>query len=211
MHLPTHFVEQGPKEIHRIIRAYPLGMLLRVTPQGLDVDHFPFVLLPDEGAHGVLLAHAARENPSWRTIKAGEEAMVVFRGVQGYVTPNWYPGKHETHRRVPTWNYEVVHARGSLQVLEDERSVRGVVSRLTRQHEALHAQPWKMGDAPSDYIKHELGLVVALRFSITELICKRKLSQHHDARDREGAIQGLEASGAHGLAQAMRSTSHQKK
>ena len=206
MHLPPHFVEQRPEEIHRLIRENSLGMLLRSTPQGLDADHFPFVLLPNKGPHGVLLAHVARENPMWRSIQPQEEAMVVFRGVQGYITPSWYPGKHETHRRVPTWNYEVVHARGSLQVLDDERSVRGVVSRLTRQHEASQAQPWKMGDAPPDYITHELSLVVVLEFVITELTCKRKLSQHHETRDREGAIHGLEASGAQALAQAMRDT-----
>jgi transcriptional regulator len=206
MHLPTHFVEHRFEEVQRIIKDNALGMLVRAGPDGLDVDHFPFVLLPDRGPHGMLLAHVARDNRMWRTIRTGEAAMVVFRGVQGYITPNWYPGKHETHRRVPTWNYEVVHARGTLHLVDDERFVRGVVSRLTRQHEASQASPWKMGDAPADYIAQELALVVGIEFHISAVVCKRKLSQHHQQGDRDGAIQGLEASGSFELAQAMRQT-----
>jgi len=89
--------------------------------------------------------------------------LVVFRGVQGYISPNWYPGKHETHRRVPTWNYEVVHAHGTIHVRDDEKFVRGVVARLTRQHEADQAEPWKMGDAPADYIAEQLSHIVGHR------------------------------------------------
>jgi transcriptional regulator len=209
MHLPAHFVETRTEEAHRIIKDNALGMLVRATPEGLEVDHFPFVLLPEEGSHGVLLAHVARDNPICSSIRTGELAMVVFRGAQGYISPSWYPGKHETHRRVPTWNYEVVHVRGTLHVLDDERFVRGVVARLTRQHEASQAAPWKMGDAPADYIAQELALVVGIELRITEVVCKRKLSQHHLARDREGAIQGLKASGEHALAQVMRETAQQ--
>ena len=206
MYLPPQFAEPRVEELHRIVREHPLGMLVRHTDAGLEADHLPFLLEPGQGAAGTLIAHVARANPLWREIGEGGDVLVVFRGVQGYISPNWYPGKHETHRRVPTWNYEVVHAHGTIHVREDETFVRGIVARLTREHEAGQPVPWKMGDAPADYLSQMLGQIVGIEVRLTRLDGKRKLSQHHERRDREGAIQGLESQGRHGLAQAMRDT-----
>lgn len=206
MYLPQQFAEPRVEELRRIIQDNALGMLVRSTDAGFEADHLPFLLDPDQGAHGTLIAHVARANAVWREIRDGDKVLVVFRGVQGYISPNWYPGKHETHRRVPTWNYEVVHAHGTIQVRDDEKFVRGVVARLTREHEADQPTPWKMGDAPADYLSEQLGNIVGIEVRLTRLECKRKLNQHHERRDRDGAIQGLEARGNHGLAQAMRDT-----
>ena len=44
---------------------------------------------------------------------------------------------------------------------------------------------------------------MGIEVRITRLEGKRKLNQHHQAPDREGAIRGLQAQGNHALAQAM--------
>lgn len=206
MYLPQQFAEPKLEELHRIVRENSLGILVRASNLGFEADHLPFLL--DVGSEGpaTLIAHVARANPVWREIGEGDPVIVVFRGVQGYISPNWYPGKHDTHRRVPTWNYEVVHAHGTIHVRDDERFVRAVVARLTRQHEADQPQPWKMGDAPADYLAEQLGNIVGIEIRITRLDGKRKLNQHHQVQDREGAIRGLESVGNTGLAQAMRDT-----
>lgn len=206
MYLPQQFAEPRVDELHRIIQDNALGMLVRGTDSGFEVDHLPFLLDADQGAHGTLIAHVARANRVWQEIREADQVLVVFRGVQGYISPNWYPGKHETHRRVPTWNYEVVHAHGTIHVRDDEKFVRGIVARLTREHEADQPTPWKMGDAPADYLSEQLSHIVGIEVRLSRLDCKRKLNQHHERRDREGAIQGLEARGNHGLARAMRDT-----
>jgi len=206
MYLPSQFAEPQNEELHRIVRENSLGMMVRSTGTGMEADHLPFLLDADQGSHGVLIAHVARANPVWREIGDGANVLVVFRGVQGYISPNWYLGKHETHRYVPTWNYEVVHAHGTIHVRDDEKFVRGVVARLTRQHEADKPSPWKMADAPAEYLAEQLRHIVGIEIRLTRLDGKRKLNQHHRQADRKGAIQGLEAHGNHGLAQAMRHT-----
>lgn len=203
MYLPPHFAEPRMEEALRIIQTHPLGMLVRRLEEGFEAEHLPFFWRAEAGPSGVLIAHVARANPVWQEVQEGENVLVVFRGAQGYVSPNWYPGKQETHQRVPTWNYEVVHAHGSIHVHDDEKFIRSAVARLTHQQEASQTVPWKMGDAPADYLAAQLRNIVGIEIRLARLDCKRKLNQHHEARDREGAIQGLEASGNHGLAQAM--------
>jgi transcriptional regulator len=132
--------------------------------------------------------------------------MVIFRGAQAYISPNWYPSKHETHRQVPTWNYEVVHAHGTLSIHDDERYVRALVARLTREHDAAEPRPWKMGEAPADYLQMMLGNIVGIEVTITSLVGKSKLSQNRELRDRRNAAETLATRGRDDLAQAMRAT-----
>ena len=206
MYNPAHFALTDPEALQRIIRQHPLGMLVTHGPEGLDANHVPFEYDPTRGEHGTLTAHVARANPVWQQCAGGAYVLVVFRGAEGYISPSWYPSKHEAHRQVPTWNYEVVHAHGRLTVRDDEKFVRGVVARLTRTHEATEPQPWKMGDAPSDYLDMMLQAIVGLEIAVTRLEDKAKLGQNKEPRDRQGAVEALQARGRVPLAQAMGQT-----
>lgn len=206
MYLPSHFEEQRPEALRDLIAKHPLGMLVTHGSEGLDANHVPFELDASEGRlgpHGVLRAHVARNNPLWQSVANGDEVLVVFRAHDAYISPNWYPSKHEAHKQVPTWNYRVVHAHGPIIVRDDERYVRGLVARLTRQHEAGQPSPWKMGDAPQDYIDAMLKSIVGIEIAVARLVGKFKLSQNREARDRVSAAQALIAQGDTELGQAM--------
>ncbi len=204
MYLPEHFAEVDAAALQHLIADHPLGMLVTHGSEGLDADHIPFEFDPAAGSHGVLSAHVARANPLWQRSPTGTPVLVVFRGVDGYISPSWYPSKHETHRQVPTWNYTVVHAHGTLTIHDDERFVRGLVARLTRRHEAGEAAPWKMGDSAPEYIDTMLRNIVGIEVAVTRLVGKAKLSQNKEARDRLGAADALQARGHDALARAMR-------
>jgi transcriptional regulator len=203
MYLPAHFAETRLDELHRIVRAHPLGMLVTHSARGLDADHIPFELDATRGEFGTLTAHVARANPLWTQIPDGTPVMVVFRGVQGYVSPNWYPSKHETHQQVPTWNYEVVHAHGVLRIVEDEKFLRGVLGRLTRKHESTEPKPWKMADAPRDYMERMLTMIGGIEVEVLRFEGKRKLSQNRETRDVDGVVQALQARGDEDLSAAV--------
>lgn len=206
MYLPGHFEETRVDELHRLVDENPFGALVVRGPSGLDANHLPFLLEPAAGAHGRLLAHVARANPLWREATDGDEALVIFRAEDAYVSPNWYPSKHEAHRQVPTWNYRVVHVHGTLAIRDDERFVRGVVARLTRVHEARTGseKPWRMGDAPADYLDRMLAAIVGIEVEITAIVGKWKLGQNKDERDRLGAAEALRDHGHEAIAAAMR-------
>ena len=221
MYLPAHFAETRPEELHRVLREHPLGILIANGPEGLDANHIPFLFdppgeskapgdstvqgerVPSGGECGRLTGHVARANPVWQHCPSGTEVLVVFRGAEGYISPNWYPSKHEAHRQVPTWNYEVVHAHGRITIHDDERFLRGLLARLTRTHEAREPRPWKMGDAPADYLAERLREIVGIEIAITRLVGKRKLSQNKETRDQQGAVSALRERGDAALAEAM--------
>ncbi|MEH6567006.1 MAG: FMN-binding negative transcriptional regulator [Halopseudomonas sp.] len=206
MYLPEHFAEDRPEQLHALIKAHPLGALVTQGIEGLDANHIPFELLAERGEHGVLQGHVARANPLLQQCTDGMPVLVIFQGEQGYISPNWYPSKHETHRQVPTWNYQVVHAHGRLVLRDDERFVRGLVARLTRAHEVRTEQPrpWKMTDSSADYISQMLTAIVGVEIEIERLVGKFKLSQNKAPGDIEGAAAGLDERGQQRLAQLMR-------
>ncbi|MBX9795217.1 MAG: FMN-binding negative transcriptional regulator [Burkholderiaceae bacterium] len=204
MYVPPHFALTQPEKLHRIMQAHPLGVLVTSGLSGLDADHIPFEFNMATGPLGTLSAHVARANPLWQRCATGTEVMVIFRGAEAYVSPSWYPSKHEAHRQVPTWNYEVVHAHGRITVHDDDRFARRIVARLTRHHEAAESKPWKMGDSTPQFIEEMLGKIVGIEIEITLLTGKSKLSQNKEPRDRLNAAETLADRGRGELAESMR-------
>ena len=203
MYVPRHFEESRPEQLHALIAQHPLGILITQGSSGLDANHLPFDLETREGSLGVLHTHVARANSLWRDVASGDEVLVVFRAADAYISPNWYPSKHEHHRQVPTWNYIVAHAHGRVTVRDDERYLRGLVGRLTKRHEASQPQPWRMGDSAQTFINEMLASIVGLEIGITRLVGKSKLGQNKERRDVLGAADALQAQGDDAIAGAM--------
>ena len=203
MYLPPHFAVTDSETLHQLMQAHPLGALITHGEGGLDANHLPFEFDAGEGEHGVLRAHVARNNPLWQEVKDGDEVLVIFKAADGYISPSWYPGKQEHHQQVPTWNYSVVHAHGRIQIRDDARFVRRLLANLTRHHEAGEPTPWKMADAPRDYLEAMVQAVVGIEIEITGLVGKFKLGQNKEAADRLGAANSLQERGQSALAEAM--------
>ena len=203
MYVPPHFEVSNPEVLHDLIVHHPLGVLITQGESGLNANHIPFELEPSASTHGILRAHVARNNPVWQLSTNGDEVLVVFQADDAYISPNWYPSKHETHQQVPTWNYRVVHAYGKIAIHDDEKYVRALVGRLTKKHEASQPKPWKMSDAPRDYMEMMVKSIVGLEIEITRMIGKFKLSQNRENRDRLNAGQVLVEQGNEVLGKAM--------
>jgi transcriptional regulator len=190
MYSPAHFTVTDPTVVDAMLLRAPLGCLVTHGPEGLYASHLP--LLHDR-ARGVLAGHLARANPH-RDMTGGGQALVVFQAVDAYVSPNWYPGKAEGGRVVPTWNYEAVHVYGELAWIEDAAWVRANVAGLADRFEAAQPQPWALDDAPADYVAGMLKAIVGVEIRIARVEAKRKLSQNRGAADRKGVIAGLGSS-----------------
>lgn len=195
MYTPSHFEETRVSVLHQLIREHALATFVTLGPEGLNANHIPFEIDPEPAPFGTLRGHVARGNPVWREFSKDVQALLVFQGPQAYISPSWYPTKKETGKVVPTYNYIVVHAYGPLRPIEDRVWLRNLVERLTNRYEAARVEPWKITDAPADYIETMLGAIVGIEIPVTRLVGKWKASQNRPPADRKGVISGLREMG----------------
>ena len=174
-----------------LIEEHALGAWVLQGEDGLVANHIPFLLDRTRGPYGTLVGHVARANPVWKSLAAGSRSLVIFQGPHSYITPNWYPGKAEHGKVVPTWDYAVVHAHGVARAVEDRDWMMDMLERLTNAQEASQPAPWRVGDAPADYIDKLLRAIVGIEIPIERLQGKLKASQDEAVRDRIGTVEGL--------------------
>ena len=194
MYVPAHFAVDDA-EVHELLANHGAADLITLTDQGLLATFLPFVFDPDAGPHGTLLGHVARNNDQWR-VPAKGESLVIMRGADAYISPNWYQSKAEHGRVVPTWNYITAHVYGHLIVHDDPAWVEALVRRLTAKHEAAMPRPWTVDDAPERFVAGQLRAIVGVELAITRIEAKAKLSQNRPEADVVGVIAGLRAEGA---------------
>ena len=192
MYRPDHFRVDDVPAMHALMRARPLAALVSGGAAGLYATHLPTVLKED-GPFGLVEFHLARANPHWKVLAEGDEALMIFQGPEGYITPNWYPSKAEHQKVVPTWNYAVVHAYGRPEVMQEAHGLRRHVGELTAQQERSEARPWAVTDAPERYVEMMMRGIVGFRFAITRLEGKWKMSQNRVEQDWKGVVDGLNA------------------
>src|SRR5277367_4995216 len=191
MYIPRHNEENRVPVMRGLMVSHPLATLVTLGTSGLFASHVPMLLEDDGSQFGVLRCHISRANTQWRDYSPTVDALAIFAGHQHYVSPTWYPGTKEHGKEVPTWNYEVVHAYGPLKVIEDEQWLLMNVEKLTNIHEAGSPVPWRVSDAPVDFIRSQLKGIVGLELSIRRLEGKWKVSQNRTEKERLGVIEGL--------------------
>jgi transcriptional regulator len=195
MYMPTHFEETRLEVLHELISAHPLATVVTLSAGGINANHVPLHLCPDQGPFGALRGHVARSNPMWSDRVPDVETLAIFHGADDYVSPSWYPTKREHGKVVPTWNYAVVHAYGTLRVINDPVWLRALLEALVSRHEARSTVPWSVSDAPGEFVERMIQSIVGFEIVITRLNGKWKVSQNQPAENRAGVIDGLRQRG----------------
>lgn len=175
MYLRAAHAESAIPVLHQLIRENPLGILTTAIPSAnyptIQSSHIPFLLdVPEseDGTHGILRGHIAKQNPQAKALMealeaAGnknsqnegihplelpDEVLILFNGpYHHYVTPKFYTEtKPNTGKVVPTWNYSAAQAYGKIRVYCDSKSEE-TSSFLQKQVEELsqHAEMSVMG------------------------------------------------------------------
>lgn len=189
MYNPRSYRNENVEALLALMRRYNFATLFTHRSGESFVTHIPFLVDPERGPSGTLVAHMARANPHWKAFAGAAPSLVVFMGPHAYISPSWYR-EQET---VPTWNYAVVHASGAPQLVEDDARLRAMVMRLVENHEAPLGHPWDVRGAES-VIDAELAGIVGFEIPIDRLEGKFKLNQNRSREDQEGVIAALELS-----------------
>lgn len=193
MYIPKQFCQNDIDALIETMRQIRLGALVISVQDQLISTQIPF-LVKHKGEDVVLEGHVSRANQLWQHAMPGNKSLVIFQGVHAYIHPGWYPTKKIDGRVVPTWNYEAIHCSGSIAYQDSKEWILKHVTELTNEMESGQETPWKVSDAPEEYIQAAAQGIVGLRFKVDKIEGVVKMNQHHSIDNRLGAIDGLSQS-----------------
>ncbi|MFZ6642669.1 FMN-binding negative transcriptional regulator [Undibacterium sp. TC4M20W] len=208
MYMPSHFAEERIDVLHTLIQAHPLAALVSLLDGELEANHIPFIVSPPSAdtPYGVLRGHVARNNPVLQSASSGTDALAIFQGPQAYISPRWYEEKQRSGAVVPTYNYAVVHVHGPMRIVEDRQEFLYLLSELSDNFERKFDQPWKVSDAPAEYIDRMMDMIVGIEIPVRRISGKWKTSQNKSTQDRVNMVDGLREQhdpASHALASTM--------
>ncbi len=198
---PTQFRVEDPETLRVLVEKFRFGTLVSNGPTAPHASHLPFLMDPGVGPSGTLMTHLARANDHWRGL-VNEPVLVILQGPQHYVSPSWYASKRTSGKVVPTWNYVVVHIRGTATTFDDSERLLALVETLTDTMERERKPPWRVADAPADYIDTLLTHIVGVAIEIEHMEAKLKLGQNRSQADQDSLKAALIAENP-GLAEAL--------
>jgi len=188
MYIPRHFSIEDPAA-QQFLENLKSGHLVTNTAQGMLSTMIPVTF---DKADRSIIGHVARGNSQWSE-KTNQEALFISAPVDSYISPSWYASKQEHGKVVPTWDYMLAHVYGDLIIHDDVDWLRIAVSNLTDSFEAGRAKPWKLDDAPEDYVAGQLRAIVGVEIKVARLEVSFKMSQNKTKADLDGVIDGLRA------------------
>ncbi|MCK5829624.1 MAG: FMN-binding negative transcriptional regulator [Methylococcales bacterium] len=185
MYLPKVFEKEDKDELFEFIDQWNFGELITTFDKELFVNHVPFIL---DRKQNKLFGHLAVKNPQIRLLEKADDLIVVFKGADSYISPNWY----DSEGMVPTWNFEVVHVYGKAKLVYGDELLT-ILEKLTEKHERQSEKPWKVTTIPEDRLNNLMKIIVGFEIDISRIRGKSKLSQNRSIEDRKGVITGLRA------------------
>jgi len=196
VYVPGHFAAADRAAIARLLHDHSFATLVTpALPEPL-VTHLPLIYVADCEPHGTLLGHFARANPHVQGAAAAQ-SIAIFHGPHAYVSPSWYA---EPAAAVPTWNYAVVHAHGTMELARDPAETRAILDALLHRFEAGRDAPWQPG-LDRERLDAMVGAIIGFRIRVKRIDAKFKLSQNRTPGDRARVVAALDAEG-HGDATA---------
>ena len=112
MQIKPEFAIGDVEQARGIVRAHPFATLVTAD---LRATHMP-CLVDDSADDLAVIGHVARADPVAERL--GGPLLAIFQGPHGYVSASWY--EDET---IPTWNYVILHLRGTPEVFDDAMPV----------------------------------------------------------------------------------------
>lgn len=206
MYIPRHF-SVTDEIAQEFLRKTSSGHLVTNTESGLLATFIPVHFRPSTNS---LIGHLARGNEQ-RSKPAIKESLFIATSIDSYISPTWYASKKEHGKVVPTWDYMMAHIYGELSIHDDVEWLRSAVSELTDSFESARPKPWKLADAPEDYVAGQLRAIVGVELKVNRLEVSFKMSQNKTKEDLDGVIAGLRSDGKTSVADLVESLRPEEK
>lgn len=189
-------------QVLSFMQAHPFAIVTGIGADGYPVaTHVPVEVEQLADGSIVITGHVARKTDHAQAWEQNPNALILFTGPHVYVSASWYTDT----KMASTWNYMTVHAKGKMQLL-DEEGTYAIIKKLTDRYEAHSAIPASMEKMGEQYVRNNLKAIVGFSMVVEQLEHVFKLSQNRDDESHQNIIQQLNQQGtddARAIAAAM--------
>lgn len=187
LYIPKPQLVEDRRLLQDFMDEFAFVDLVTQTPT-LRITHIPVFLDRAAGEYGTIWGHISRHNPQAEAFYNKQDAVIVFHGPQGYVSPVWYA---KTGNVVPTWNFAVVHATGKLRPVEDKEDLNLLLTRLIAKFEKYEGTNYDFSKIDDAYKYRLMGEIIGFRMEIQLLEGKFKLGQERSPADKQSLLKNL--------------------
>lgn len=187
MYIPEFNRQEDRAATLAFMRANPFGILVSNVDGVPFASHLPF-LVDEAGDQIIVRGHMARANAHWKSMKEGEESLVIFHGPHAYISPSLY----ELQESVPTWNYAAVHVYGEPNLFSDEEGLKETLHQMINTFESSYMAQWS--ELSEQYQSRMMKHIVGFEIKAKSLEAKFKLSQNRTKGEQARVMQALSQS-----------------
>lgn len=184
MYKMPEFTEKDNAEILAFMKAHPFVTLIAHDGEKNVATQVP-VLIEERDGKVVLRAHIMRKTDHHLALEKNPEALILFTGAHCYVSSSWY-----TEKMGATWNYQTVHARGTVK-WEDEAGTLKAVKDLMEKYESGQESPLFTDQLPEGYMQHMAKAIVSFEMEVADTFAIFKLSQNRDDESYTNIVKHL--------------------
>lgn len=189
---PSTFAARCPGDVADLARAHPLAWLVSHGGGGLLATPLPLLVHTDaDGRLSALEGHFARSNPQVAALRADPQALLLWMGPQGYVSPSWMADRTQA----PTWNYASAQCRVRITFDDDDAALCAHLQALVAAHEAGRTAAWQPAEMGARYATLA-ARIVAFRAEPVDLRERFKLGQDERHDVYADILGGLQRSGS---------------
>ncbi|HDF1315780.1 TPA: FMN-binding negative transcriptional regulator [Staphylococcus aureus] len=184
MYIPKFFQVNDFKEIEQFIQSSSFGMIVTEDQGKPLATHLPLIFQKN-GDDYYISGHIAKGNPQWKTLNGNGNVLIIYQGAHAYVSSSWYEKEN-----VPTWNYQAVHLYGEATVLNEQETIDGLKTLLTK-YEQNRGNP-VLWDNLAENTQMQAKAIVGFKVKIKKIEAAYKMSQNRNEQDYNNIIKNLE-------------------
>ncbi len=201
-----YFKANTDQEVLAFMKAHPF-----ITLCGIDANQQPVathvpVLFAERDGKLFLQAHIMRKQNHTEAFLQNSAVLAIFQGAHTYISATLY----QPINVASTWNYQAVHAAGTIHFLDDA-GLHDVLVRLTEHFENNPDSPALVQNMDEAYVSGLMKAIIAFEIEVTDIQHVFKLSQNKDEQTKAKIIFSLEAKDDESKAVAMAMNSHTTK
>lgn len=185
MYQPKKFKKKDPAYIFKFIQEHPFATFVLQGEQ-LLATHIP-VLVEGNAEDFRLYGHIANHNEQFQHLKDGAEALLIFKGPDGYVSSSWYQEKD-----ISTWDYSAVHVNVKLK-LQSRKELEDSLDHLIAHFEKQQENPLFYKELPRQMVEDHLPLITGFWCEPMRIQAIAKLHQNYGEKDVQSVVEHLKA------------------